>query len=290
MSCFGGGGSKTVTESAMPEEKAAKKKMLATYLPEVGKGQPTYPGEWVSPYSPEQKATLSTIGKYTDVFSPGEMPLFGETGETIARTLRGEGGAGPITPEQTESYYKRVFEEPATRAFTKDIRPTIREAYAGPGYWSSARAEAETEGAEDLWKYLGTQRGNLEWDVMQTNRAAEEAAAQRAIGAVSPAMTYAGLPTEEALTKLGGAGGVFQMLGAEQTQRQAVINAEIEKFLAEQRITDPEDLEIIMALLGQPYGTSIGTSSGPGLGYAATQAFLGGAGQGLGYGMTVPTA
>jgi len=272
MACFGGGESKTVQQAAMPEEKEAKKKLLSTYMGEVGKGQAIYPEEWVAGYSPEQKAALSTITKYTDLFSPSQMPLFGQTGETLARTLRGEGGAGLITPEQTEAYYRSVFEEPATRAFRKEIIPAIQESYAGPGYWSSARGKEQTEAAEDLWKYLGTQKGQLNWDVMEANRAAQEAAAQRALSATAPALSYAGLPTQEALTRLGGATDVFQSLGAEQALRQQQINAEIAKFAMENRITDPEVMDILLKLLGSPYGTTTQTREAPGLGYT----FLGG--------------
>jgi len=214
--------------------------------------------------------------------------LFGETGETLARTLRGEGGAGLITPEQTEAYYQSVFEEPATRAFRKEIIPAIQESYAGPGYWSSARGKEQTEAAEDLWKYLGTQKGQLNWDVMEANRAAQEAAAQRALSATAPALSYAGLPTQEALTRLGGATDVFAALGAEQAQRQAEIGAEMQQFAAKQREISQEDLAIIMALLDMSFSTSTSTQTGAGLGYSVLSSFFGGAGQGLGYGMTVP--
>jgi hypothetical protein len=180
-----------------------------------------------------------------------------------------------------QDYYSRAIEAPAKKRYGEYYQPAISEFFAGPGYWSSARAGAQMEGAQDLSDWLGTQRGQLGWDVMQANRAAEEAKAQRALSAVPMGFQAGMLPTQEAQQRLAGTTGVFDFLGVEQAQRQAETNAAIDKWQAGERLTDPEVMQIMMGLLSMSYTTSTGKQTGPGLGYsmltAATPTLAGGA-------------
>jgi hypothetical protein len=84
-----------------------------------------------------------------------------------------------ITPETTEQYYQQAVRAPALREWQETVEPTIREAYAGPGYWGSARAQAQAKGAEDLATELGRQRATLYYQDELARRQAAEAAAQR---------------------------------------------------------------------------------------------------------------
>jgi hypothetical protein len=89
------------------------------------------------------------------------------------------------------------------------------------------------EGAQDLQDWLGTKRGEFDWNIEQQNRAAQEAQANRALGAVGPAMQFGQMPTQEAKARLGGRSDVFAFAGAEQAQQQAQINTAIQKFAEE---------------------------------------------------------
>lgn len=278
----GGGGSGKTTQTSTsytPEQRKWMSEALSLYGPEMGKGQTSYTGERVAPFTEGQQAALDVIPSYAQAFSLERgMPLFGETGEAIKKTLAGETGAQTITPEQTEAYFKRVFEQPAKYAFEKEILPSVKESFAGPGYWSGARAKAQAEAGENLWSYLGEKRGELDWNTLMANRAAEEARAQRIAGITPAAMAYGQMPTREAMMRLTGGEELYKFASMEQQQQQAEINASIQKFEEGKRLTDPEIMNIMLSLLGTSYQTSItktSGTSGAGLGSAI------GAGAGL---------
>lgn len=282
-----GSESKSTSTSYTPEQKKWLGQALALYGPQLGKGEQVYGGERVAPFTGTQQAALSDMGGYLDTFAPGrEIPLYGEGGTALSQILSGQMGAKQITPEATQAYYKSVFEQPALKGWGERIKPEIQEAYAGPGYWGGARAGAVVEGRQDVEDWLGEQRGGLEWDVSQANRAIEEAKAGRALSAIGPSMAYGQLPTQEAQARLAGRAGVFEFAGAGQAQKQAEINANIQKFVEENRITSAEDMQILLALLGMSYSTSTSTgeSWGPGLGYSVLSGMAGGFGQGVGAG------
>ena len=82
--------------------------------------------------------------------------------------------------------------------------------------------------------------------------------------------------------KVSGLSQIFGFGQAEQTQEQMELKDEIMRFAEENQITDPENLEILLTLLGMNFSRSSTTQAGAGLGYAATTSLLGGAGQGIG--------
>lgn len=254
--CFGGGeeGTKTQVQQTSPytqEQKDWLAKGLELYGPTMGQGVTSFPGERVAGFAPTQQAALGQVGGFLDSFGAGgEIPLFGETGEALRKTLAGETGAQPITPEQTAAFFKGTIEDPARYSFAQDYMPAVKEAYSGPGYWGSARSGAQAEASGDLWRYLGEQRTGLDWNTMMANRAAEEARAGRMLSATGAGMAYGGIPTQEARSRLAGLGGAFQFAGAEKQQRQAEINAAMQKFAEQQQITDPQNLSILMSFLG----------------------------------------
>lgn len=255
---------KTTQESPYtPSQKKWQNIALELYGPQLGKGEDVFQGLRVAGFSPGQEQSLANIGGFADYFKPGgEMPLFGETGTALSGILSGQTGAAPITPEATEKYFQTSIQQPSTRYFEENYLPAVREAWAGPGsFWHTGRAKAETEAGEDLWRYLGEKRGQLEWDVGEANRAIEEAKAQRSLAATPLGMQYGAMPTAEAQQRLAGQAGVFAALEPERALRQQEIAAAMQKFAEETRITGSEDLAIIMHLLGQPYGTSRGTEA-----------------------------
>ncbi len=84
-------------------------------------------------------------------------------------------------------------------------------------------------------------------------------------------MQYATLPTQEYLSRLSGRTGAFGLASVEQQQRQAEINAAMQKFAEEYRITDPENMNILMQLLGLGFGKSASSGWGMNIGLPAPE-------------------
>jgi len=284
MSCFGGSESKSVTETKTPEQKKGIAKVIETYLPTLGKGADIYPEARVSPFTPLQQEALTGAGRFVDYFSePTQVgtPLFEETGEATKGLLAGETGARPLERTDIESYFTGAIKEPTMKTLREDVVPGIEEAYAGPGFFGSARSHEISEAYKDTADWLGTQRAGLEWDVLQSNQALAEGKAGRTLATLTPAMAYGQVPHQEVMNNLNIAaqkiGGLNQLFGfgqAEQTQAQAELTDEIMRFAEEHQITDPENLEILLNILGQNVSTSVSTSTGPGLGYIGAASAL----------------
>lgn len=266
MGCFDSGGSKSTSTSYTPEQKNWLTQALAQYGPQLGKGQTSYPGQQVAEFTPTQKAALGGTEGFLEKFSPdAPMPMYGETGGALSGILSGKTGAQPITPQQTQSFFKSAIQDPARQQFEQYTRPLIREEYAGPGFWGSARAGAVGRAGQEMGQWLGQKRGELEWQVGESNRAVEEAKAGRALSAVPMGMDYAGQPAREAATRLAGRQGVFGFAGAEYQQQQLKINEAMQKFQEGKRLTDEENLSILMQLLGMGYSTSSSSTRGAGM-------------------------
>ena len=81
-------------------------------------------------------------------------------------------------------------------------------------------------------------------------------------------MAYGQLPAQEiknnlsiAAQQIGGLNELFGIGSAQQTQQQAELQAQILKFAEDNQLTDPENLSILMTLLGLNYQTSSAKSS-----------------------------
>ena len=163
----------------------------------LGEAAPSYPKSMYVPKTPEEEAYLEAV--------PG---LASEVG--AARGRLGQ-PAFEITPETTEEYYQQAIKAPLMKEWQETVEPMIREAYAGPGYYGSARAGAQAKGAETLATTLGAQRATLAYQDEQARRAALESAAGReAVGAAPMATAEAGM--------LGTAGEYSRMIDQEQVQ------------------------------------------------------------------------
>lgn len=280
------GGSKQTQTSYLPAQKDWMEQALDIYGPTLGQGTKIPSGEIgerLAPMTPTQTQATDVQG-FLEKFAPyRDMPMFGETGTALSGILSGETGAAPITPEATEKYITGAIADPRRRAFEKYEAPGIREEFAGPGYWGSARATAVGERSQEMEDWIGEMGAQTRWDVEQANRQIEEAKAGRSLAAIQPSMQYAQTPTREAQARLVGRAGVAELSSTQQQQQQAEFNMARQILSEEFAITDPEDLQIIMNLLEMGYSTATGKAEGPGLGYSVLSGMAGGFGQGAGF-------
>jgi len=284
--CFSAGGGGTTQESQSTstnkteEQKKALADMLKIYMPEAGKNKNVYQGDRVAPFSALQTSALDSVGNFTDYFSTptdAANPLFGETGTALKGLLSGDTGAKAMTAQDTADYFKGAIYDPTMKTLREDVNPATQEAFSGPGFYGSARSQALQKNAIDTADTLNTNRANLNWNVLQNNQALEEAKAGRAVTAVGQGMQYSQLPAQQtaanlanAASQLGSLGTVFNFGQTEQTQEQSELQAQIAKFAEENQITDSENLQILLSLLGMNFSTttSSGQSLGKGLAYS----------------------
>lgn len=295
MGCMDSGESKSTstTETKTPRQKEELERAFDVYGPTLGQPPEIYPESRVTPFTPLQKGAVAGAGGFVDYFSEPQTvgtPLFKETGQATKGLLSGETGAKPLGPQDVESYFKGTIYDPTMKALREDVLPGIEESHAGPGYFGAARSHELSKAHKDTADWLGTQRAGLGWDVLQRNQALAEGKAGRTLATLSPAMAYGQVPAQEvrnnlniAAQKIGGLGQIFGIGQAEQTQNQMELQDEIMRFAQENQITDPENLEILLTLLGMNFSrsSSTGTSTGPGLGYSAATSFFGGLGEGM---------
>lgn len=111
-----------------------------------------------------------------------------------------------VGPEWARNYYEKAI-KPAYMEEWKDVTlPAIERAYAGPGFYSSARQEATTEAGEDLGRVLAGKRAELEYGEELARREAIDRAfqqQQQVIGTQQQAGQYErGIKQEEVMSDL----------------------------------------------------------------------------------------
>jgi len=260
----GSGGQKTVQSSQYsPEQQEEIKRGLDLYGPTLGQGMNVYGGQRVAGLTPLQGGIFGQLPDFASAFGGlgGQGSLQPQLESTSSQLLQGQMGAQPITPQQETDYFSRAVQNPAMKQFREETLPGVREEFAGPGYWSSARANEGAEAYQDVGDWLGTQRAQLGWDVLGRNQDIQESQASRALGAIGPSLSVQGAPLQQQLGALGGLGGTLELGGAEQQQNQAEITAAMEKFAEENQITDPINLSILMGFLGIPYAGTTGKTT-----------------------------
>jgi len=283
MGCFSkskGSSATSTTTTKTPEQKAELARALKLYGPTLGKNENVWQGERVTPFTPLQSHAVSGAANYTDFLSTPQTvgtPLFDQTGKATASLLDGTMGAQKITDQQVQDYFTQKHYTPAMTALREDINPLIDEAYAGPGFFGSARSHERAEAAKDTQARLAEEWAGLNWNVTQQNQVIDEAKANRALSTLTPAMQYGQIPAQEirnniqiAAEKIGGLNNLFGFGAKEQTQEQMELEAEITKFAEENQITDPDNLAIMLTLLGLNFQTSSTSQKGPtpaGMGY-----------------------
>jgi len=211
---------------------------------------PTYPGQMYVPQTAEETAYLGRVPELAEQLAS-------------ARARLGQ-PAYQITPETTEQYYQGAIRAPMMKEWREIVEPATREAYAGPGYWGSARAEAQRKGAETLATTLGAKRAELAYADEQARRQALEAAASREA-------TYAEPMTAREAQMLGTAGEYSRMI------QQEKVAADLQRWLSGEEVEGVSVgaynpyIQLAFQLLGlDPYalGTK-STSSGWNFGVAA---------------------
>lgn len=294
MGCFDPSGSTQESAAKTPEQEKWLKNLLALYGPTAGQGANIFPESRVTPFSTLQQQAITGAGNFAEYFAEPQTvgtPLFEETGTAVKGLLAGETGAKPLGAQDVEDYFKGAIYDPTMKTFREDVVPGIAESFAGPGFFGSARSQEQSKAYKDVGERLGAQRTSLEWDVLGRNQALEEAKAGRTLATLPGAMAYGQVPAQEirnnlniAAQQIGGLNQIFGFGQAEQTQAQMELQDEIMRFAEENQITDPENLQILLTLLGMNYSTSSGSQWGPGLGYAGATSFLGAYGKALGGG------
>ena len=222
---------------------------------------PIYPKSMYVPKTAEEQAYLEAMPR-----------LAGEIGE--ARGRLGQ-PAFQITPETTEEYYQQAVKAPMMKEWQETVEPMIREAYAGPGYWGSARAGAQAKGAETLATTLGAKRAELSYADEQARRAALESAAGREA-------THAGPMAETEAGMLGTAGQYSRMIDQEK------VMADFQRWLMGEEVEGVAPamynpfLQLAYQLLGlEPYALGTKASSNA---WNANLSIVGSKGQGGGQG------
>ena len=249
------------SRSTLPIQDTWMTKALELYGPQMGQGQPQYQGPRVAEFSPQQ-AALTNVQGYQDAFNSNRaMPLFGETGTAIADAMSGKSGAQPLDINQANQTFQDTRVQPSYENFQRFLTPSIQESYAGPGFMGSAKGQAVTQAGTDLAKNLDVQRSSFLWDTENANRQIAQQNADRSLQATNQGMQYGQLPTQEATSRLQGQQQALGIAGIEQAQRQAMIDAEMQKFAEKYRLTDPESLSVLMGLLGLNYSSSSGKGS-----------------------------
>lgn len=225
----------------------------------------SYPGARVAPLTPQELAAQQWANMYLQQPLPQQQPIWGPTQFATASLLSGA-PAYTVNPQQGEDFYK-AQEQAAVGYQQQYVQPTISESFAGPGYWSSARAEAETQAMEDLYSYyLGPLYYQIQYENEQARRQSElygkQLQAQTVPYGMSMATTGAQAPATAATTGLT-LGNYFR------TYQQQLLEAEMQKWYEQQPVYSPY-MGLMMSYLGmgQPTGTGtyVGYGAQPSLG------------------------
>lgn len=266
--------SKATADSKTAKQRTGVDKLLDIYLPRAGAGANIFPEGRVSPFSALQEKAIGGAGNFADLFGQPQTagtPLFGETQKALTGALAGTTGAKPFTAADTADFFEQSIRQPTLKGFREDVIPGISESFAGPGFFGAARSQELSKATQDVNQQLGAARAALEFDVLGRNQQLTEAAAGRSLAAIPQAQAFSRLPAQNiqdnlniAAQQLGGLQNVFNFGAAEQTQAQSELQDEIIRFAEENQLTDPQDLAIIMGLLGLNFSQSSSTGAGQG--------------------------
>ena len=257
--------SQSRSSSFLPIQETALTQTLQAFLDQgrVGTGQESFAGQRVAPLSAGQQTAISGAEPFLDIFSAQrEIPFLGQTGDALRGILSGETGAEQFTPERANEIFTQTRQLPAERTFERFTKPLIDEGFAGPGFQNTARPREVLREAEFLQQGLRGEREGFLGQIEALNRGISENKAGRTLSAIPLGAGLASLPEQIAGQRLAGRAGVFDFLGAGQQQQQAEINAERQVFEEARKFMDPEDFVNLLALIGQPFQQSQGTSAG----------------------------
>lgn len=133
----------------------------------------------------------------------GQSVVVGEKGqpETLMSATKGAtrkalSGAPStdINKATTERYISESVAQPLRREYEQYTNPLIQSAYAGPGYWSSARAGAQGRAAENVGAKIGEIGSNIRYTDEQARRGLSESAANRSLSAIPGSLSVMAHP------------------------------------------------------------------------------------------------
>jgi hypothetical protein len=250
-----------------------------------------YPGETVAPFAPLQTGAIAGAGNFANIYTDPQnvgQPLNAETGAATRGILSGQTGATPLSDTDINQFIDRGIRDPAYAQFERD-KPLIDEAFAGPGFFGSGRSNAILDEARRVREGVNERSEAFRIGQLQRNQDIAEAKAGRTLSGLSEGRAFGSEPAklamqnlEIAASQVQGLKDLFGFGTAEQTQEQTELQGELAKWMDENEITDPENLSILLSLLGIGSQVSIGSSSGPGLGYTFASNAAGQGGQNFG--------
>ena len=237
----------TQSTGLSPYQTDINKTLASTYSPYIGQGT-------LGGMSDLEESALGML-RNADIWGPLSSAGTG--------LLTGTSGAEKITPEMASSTFNKTVESPTMKSWNETWKPGIKEEYAGPGYWGSARADAVTKGGRDVGDWLGSQRADWMWNAEAANRSIDEAKAGRSLSALGA------VPS----SLLNWTGGLFGT-GA---QAREILN----------QVTDPQVLDVLYKIMGMQTAPTVtrGVQSPGELQQGVNWANLGAQGAMLGGGM-----
>lgn len=253
--------SESYSQSYLPQQADVMKQMLGAYSPLLGAGQPVYEGQRVAPMNVMQEMAMGNLPAFLNALAPtNQIPLQGPLQEMFKGIISGSALPQPLDETAALTRYQQTRAAPAMEDWSRFVNPAIKEAYAGPGFFHTGRAQAQTQSAQDLMRDIGIGREEYMGDIEQINRQLALANVAAQTQAAYPAMQAATMGTTDAMQRLAGTTAATQLATMEQQQRQNQLNAEMQKFLEEQRITDPEVTDILLRLVGTPMSSGSSAS------------------------------
>lgn len=290
MGCFDSSSSKQTSTGKTAGQTSLINRATDLYGDTLGVNK-VFTGDRVAGFAPLQAQAITGAGNFVNSFSQPQTvgtPLGPETGMATRSLLTGTAGATPLSDADVENFYQAKYFDPAQKNLRETTNPLIDEAFAGPGFFGSARSNARAKAATDLGDSLSAQRADLLFENQRRNQDIAEAKAGRQLGALSEGRAFGDTQArntmqnlEIASSQVQGLKELFGFGAKEQTQEQAELQAELTQWLDENEVTDPENIAIILSLLNQSFSASVGSSSGPGLGFSMATAAAGGAAQGF---------
>lgn len=235
-------------------------------------------------WSPEQQEVFKTLAPLVKQGLSGPAPtapqMYAPTtpeeeqyfnwakSEAVRRMATGE-LPYEVGPEWAERYFEEGLRPVYEREWERNILPAIKEAYAGPGYYSTARGDEISQAALDFGLQLAKQKQELLYGEEKARRQAIEQAMGRIPAGQQVAATAA------------------QYSRAIETEK--IMDA-LQRYLMGESVEGQYNpaynpmLQVAFALLGlQPYTYGVTTQqSGGGLGYGLLSGLAGGVGQGFG--------
>lgn len=177
------GSSKSSSSPKPVETWTAGQKRIANQMEPIISGgmqgpPPSYPGNMYVPATAQEQAMFGNLATMTGSVSQRQAAL----NQALSGQVPYELG-----PEWANQYFEQAIRPIAMREWEQLTLPGIKEAYAGPGYWGSQRAQAVANATEGLGMNLTAQKAQLMYGEELARRQALEAAANRQAGLAVPA-------------------------------------------------------------------------------------------------------